>query len=645
MNDAFSIKLLTLLVFNLTFIALLTLIFFVSKSLIKLYLEKRHRVLGYKFRTRIVAIFVIITLIPSVLLFFMAGGLITTYVDRWLNPQIKLPIENAFELAAMLYDREKERTLKEARDVLNGRNPVSGFQIKRLSDNPEDASETIRNGFDGREGTEVISTSGGDIIRAVVPVTRAGRVRGVLIAEQVLPEKVVTQAEKIRSTYANYFSLYRWRLPIKINYLLALGFFTLLIVFLALWVALRISRGITDPIQRLAIATDTISKGNLDIQIDLKRDDEIGLLVNSFNRMVKELRESKESLQKAYLDADRRRLSLQNIIENIDSGVISLDENRQVITINTTAARILRVEQSEVSGRDYTCLLDNIESEELVEFLKGIRLSEFTSTSRQIKVNISGRGIILRIFITQLRDTNNKSLGLLVVFEDITELLKAQQALAWQEVARRITHEIKNPLTPIKLSTERLLRKWKQQDKDFGRVIENSTETIIREVTSLQQMVDEFSRLGRMPHIRKAPADINDLILEAVSLYSHIERGIEFRTDGTIQPIEVDREQFKRVIVNLLDNAISATKDGGTVTIGSSFNPRSKTVTIEVEDTGIGIRDEDKAKLFLPHFSTKKEGTGLGLAIVHRIITEHGGTISVRDNKDRGTIFSIELPA
>lgn len=645
MSEDLAIKVLTLLVFNLAVIALLTLVFFVSKTLIRLYLEKKHRVPGYKFKTRIVTIFVTLTLIPSILLFVIASGLITAYVDRWLNPRIKVPFENALSIASIFYDSEKEHALSEAKEVLSGQSPSEGYDVERLYAMPENPTETLMNAFEGKEGTEVISTPYGDIIRAVVPLRESGKLKGVLVVERVLSPEIVRQAEKVRSAYEDYIALEKWRTPIKVNYMLAFGFFTVLIVFMTMWVSLRISRGITEPIQRLAQATEDIARGDLDISIDLKRDDEIGLLVDSFNRMVRELRESKDSLQKAYIESDRRRVCMESIIENIDSGVISLDEKGKVLTVNTATMRILNINPQDVIGREYHVLLNHIESEELRDFITGIRLRDFTSTSRQLKVNVSGKLLTLRIFITQLRDPSGPPAGLLVVFEDLTGIVKAQQALVWQEVARRMAHEIKNPLTPIKLSTERMLRKWKQGGEGFGRIIEQSSRTIIREVESLQKMVDEFARLGRMPRINKTHVDLMGLLDEVVSLYKGYGRKITLHFGEDIPPVWLDREQFRRALINLFDNAVKATGDGEkTIDVRVNLNKTRDVVKIEIADKGGGIRNEDKEKLFLPYFSTSKGGTGLGLAIVHRIITEHGGIIRVADNEPKGTVFAIELP-
>ncbi len=625
-------------------VAFMALVFFVFKNLFLLYMESRNRVLGYKFRTKVVALFVGIVLLPSVLLFVVASGLITTYIDRYLTPNIKEPIELSFNLGRHLYERELDRTLKEAERAEKGYPVAEGFTVRRLNALPENASETLKEAFEGKKGAEVITTPDGDIIRAFVPIKRGSRVVGVIEVEQVLPEEITLKAEKIKRAYQNYILLYQVKLPLKINYIIALAFFTLLVVFTALWVAIKISRWITEPVQRLAHATEVVAKGDLNIRVDLKREDEFGLLVNSFNRMVEELRESKKSLEEAYLESERRRVCLENVLEGINSGVISFDRQGRIITINSAALRILKLEERDVIHNTYEALLRNVQSEELKEFIKGIKIDEVGLIQREFNVRIADAPVILRVFITQLKDKNNQSLGLLVVFDDITELLKAKEALLWQEVTRQMAHEIKNPLTPIKLSTERLLRKWRKQDGDFGDALVSAAETIIREVEGLQRLVNDFSRFGRIPEIKKEPTDIREIVNEVVSLYSHLKRPISVEMDDTLPLVDLDREQFKRAIINLIDNAIAATKGEGDISIRIQMGESPGVLIVEVADTGIGIDEKTKKKLFVPYFSTKKEGSGLGLAIVHRIVTGHGGTITVMDNKPKGTRFIINIP-
>jgi two-component system nitrogen regulation sensor histidine kinase NtrY len=450
--------------------------------------------------------------------------------------------------------------------------------------------------------------------------------------------------EKIKGAYEYYLTLESWKVPIKANYLLILGFFTLLIIFMALWVALKISRGITDPIQSLAQATELVAAGNLDTVVAIKRDDEIGLLVNSFNHMVKELKEGKETLQSAYLESDRRRLFIENILDNINSGVILLDTTGNILMINKRACSIIDINPEKVINKHYRELVSLINSQELQNLVSGIEGREFKPLRKEIRAVIGNRKVILLVFITSLKDSQ-VYIGLLVVFEDLTDFIEAQKALTWQDVARKIAHEIKNPLTPIKLSTERMIKKWEQKDTDFDEVFQRSARTIIKEVDSLKRLVDEFAKFGKMPEIHKTPASIPDIVNEVINLYRDYKGvGIAVSMPDNPPLAELDGEQFRRVLINIFDNAIQAMTQGGRINVSVKFEKALNKARVEIADNGPGIRDEDKEKLFLPYFSTKKTGTGLGLAIANRIIKEHGGHIRVRDNEPNGTVFTVEVP-
>lgn len=645
--DALSLtaRVVLLVLFNLNIIALLTLIFFVTKSLVKLYLERRQKVLGSKFKTKIVVIFVIITSIPTALMFFAASGLVTNYIDRWFTPQFRQPIDSTLNIAKAIYEIRREKTLEAARSIiLKGSMPME-YKVYRQPRLQGNSSEVIREAFEGREGTEVISGAEGDTVRAVVPDISGGKLAGVVIVESHIPKDITLNIEKIKTAYENFLNLEALKQPLRLNYLLLLGFFTLMVFFMALWVSLRIARGITEPIQTLAQATREVASGNLDTNVGITRDDEIGFLISSFNFMVKELKEGKDSLQKTYAESDRRRLYMENILGNIQSGVISLDSEGCITTINSAACTILNISPKEVIGKNFKPMLSRIGSDSLHELIYGINLKTLQRVEKEVWATISGRRTMLKVSIMGLRDKSFDYLGLLVVFDDLTDLIKAQRSLAWQEVAKRIAHEIKNPLTPIKLSTERMLKKWERKDADFDAVFERSTKTIIREVDSLKRLVDEFSRFGKMPKISKSPTAIASIIDEVVNLYRDFKGfNISLSLPQDIPLIDMDGEQFKRVLINLFDNAIQAMSGGGNIGIGVAFDIDVNSVNINVADDGPGIKDEDKEKLFLPYFSTKDSGTGLGLAIASSIIAEHRGYLRVKDNEPHGTVFTIELP-
>ncbi len=641
---SFFTKLIILILLNITIIALFTLIFFVGKSLTKLYLERRNRVLGYKFKTKLVVILVVLTLIPASILFVVSSGLITNYIDRWFAPQLRQPLDSSVEIAKAFYELEKQRALDLAKKVPKGETPAGNYTVRHLTEIPKDSTETVRAAFEGKAGAEVISGENGDRIRAVVPENHGGKLKGVIVVESFIPKKITANVENIKDAYEKYLTLESWKVPIKTQYLLILGFLTILVVFMALWVALRIAGGITDPIQSLAQATEQVAAGNLDINVDLNQKDEIGLLVNSFNHMVKELKEGKESLHSAYIESDRRRLFMENILDNINSGVIMLDTAGNVLMINGAASSILNIHPDAALNKHYKDLMSMIKSEGLQNLIKEIEGREFRWIEREVKIAAGDRKAILKVFIKGLKDSQ-QYIGLLVVFDDITDIIKAQKAVAWQEVARRIAHEIKNPLTPIKLSAERLIKKWESRDSDFNQIFEHSTKTIIREVEGLKRLVDEFSKFSKMPEIKKTPTNMSMIIDEVVNLYKGY-KGVKI---NVLLPkenplVELDGEQFKRVMINIFDNAIHAILNKGIIDVRLHFDLSSNIAYLDIADDGPGIREEDKEKLFFPYFSTKKDGTGLGLAIANRIITEHKGYIKVRDKDPKGTIFTIEIP-
>lgn len=638
-------KVILLILLNVNIIALLTLMFFVAKALTRLYLERKQKVLGSRFKTKIVVIFVILTSIPSALLFLGASGLVTNYIDRWFTPQFRKPIDSTLSIARAIYDLERKKTLEAAHAIVSRGSLPMEYAVTRYLELPENPSDVVKEAFDGIEGTEVISGENGDTVRAVVPVVSPGKQRGVVIVESHIPKEITLNVERIKTAYEDYIKLEAWKQPLKLNYLIFLGFFTLLVIFTALWASLRIARGISEPIRKLAEATGQVASGNLDVDIGLKRDDEIGLLIASFNHMVRELKESKESIHAAYAESDRRRLCMENILENIQSGVISLDADGKVITINTAAGAILNVTPDDVMGKNYGEILAAIQSDSLQQMIRGIKLKTLRTVEKEVWATIKGKRTMLRVSIMGLRDNVSQYLGLLVVFDDLTNVIKAQKALAWQEVARRIAHEIKNPLTPIKLSTERMLKKWEQKDEDFAQVFERSTRTIIKEVDGLRGLVDEFSRFGKMPEINKSPTALAGIIDEAVNLYRDYKGfSITVSLPESMPLIDMDGEQFKRVLINLFENAFQAMKSGGRIEVTVNLDADANRVFIDVADNGPGIREEDKEKLFLPYFSTKKEGTGLGLAIANRIIREHMGYLRIRDNVPGGTVFTIEMP-
>ncbi|MBI5665930.1 MAG: HAMP domain-containing protein [Nitrospirae bacterium] len=630
---------------------LLLLIFFVGRNLFTLYREKKRKAIGSKFRTKLVISFLGLVLIPSVFLFFLSYQLINNSIDTWFSLEVQKPIYESMDIAKTLYAKERQNTINFAKLLAsnkglwkNGDTPgtvpenYKSYMIKQT-----DGSPLIDNAFNDDAGSNVVSTDKGDIIRAAAPLKDGARITGVVVVETLIPHDVVLKMESIQKAFNEYVQIKMQQNPVRFIYFLMLSIAALLIIFLTLWVSLRIAKGITVPIQSLAEATKTVAHGNLDFRIALKRDDEIGLLINSFNKMLDDLQDGKQSLEKAYKESDRRRLSMESILESINTGVIFFDRTGRIITVNNAACYMLNIERIAIEGRSYKELLDRLNSEDLSAMVKHLSEKGFGAIEKEIHIYLNGRPMDLRVYSTIIKDSANKLVGTLAVFDNLTEIIMAQRALAWQEVAKRIAHEIKNPLTPIRLSAERLLKKWNDKSQDFEDVLNRSTKTIVQEVNSLRSLVDEFSRFGKMPKISLEPTDIRSIIEEVVELYSNL-KGVDIvpSVNKEIPEIEIDKKQIKMALINLMDNAVQAKTEK--IWLNALYNPVMDLIRIEVIDDGSGINEVDKDKLFFPYFSTKKEGTGLGLAIVNSIVSKHRGYIRVQDNKPKGTQFIIELP-
>jgi two-component system nitrogen regulation sensor histidine kinase NtrY len=625
--------------------------FFVIKNFIALYTEKKQKVLGSKFRTQLVISFLGLILIPSAFLFILSNQLINSSIDKWFSLEVQQPFIDSMDIARNYYLREQESALDYAHLLamnggspeMEGKPPVKEGKYMSRFVQQADESVLVKNALNGIPDTEIQTTGEGDIVRAAVPVQDKGEISGVIVVETVIPHQIVKKMAAIDKTYTEYNQIKTLQNPVRFLYFFMLTIATLLIIFLAIWVSLRIARGITIPIQSMAEVTEAVAGGNLDVRMNIQRDDEIGLLINSFNKMLEDLQQGKHSLEQAYTESDRRRLSMEAILENITTGVIFLERSGRIATMNNAACLMLNIDRNDFLGKSHKELLAKIKSDELNTLIKRLDNRNFNAAEREVHAYIDGRPVDLRVYITVLKDSRDNFIGILVVFDDLTEVITAQRALAWQEVARRITHEVKNPLTPIKLSTERVLKQWDKRSDDFDDVLRKSTSTIVRQVDSLINLVNEFSRFGKMPRVNLEPAQINAIMEEVAELYSNVKDIEIITTLGELPVVDLDREQVKRALINLIDNAVQSKTRR--IWLETSYDQSMEIVKIAVADEGIGIEDEEKDKLFLPHFSTKKEGTGLGLAIVSSIISKHRGYIRVKDNEPRGSRFIIELPA
>jgi two-component system nitrogen regulation sensor histidine kinase NtrY len=476
---------------------------------------------------------------------------------------------------------------------------------------------------------------------------------GLVVVSTHVPERLEAKVRGVSQAFREYKQLRLLKTPIKVNLILFFVLITLIVVFCFTWFGLYLARGITGPIEQLVEGTREVAAGNFNYKVQTRADDELDVLVDSFNRMTDDLRLSKRQLEEAYLDLqdkhtelEERRHYIETVMETITTGVVSFDAVGRLTTINRAAARMFGLSEETSVGRLLEEVFRGPEGREIVALVRRAQRTRQGTATAEVTREQAGTRLSLLAAGTALRGTDGEYGGAVVVFDDLTELIKAQRQAAWREVAQRLAHEIKNPLTPIQLSAQRLRRRLAGEGGDAQRLVSECTETIIQEVDGLKRLVEEFSRFARMPALTPRPTDIRPIIEAVASLYreSHPALTLHTRHAETLPVLEVDPDHFKRAVLNLVDNAVDAVSGVGEVVIETQFLEESGRARIAVADDGQGIGAADQDKLFTPYFSTKVAGMGLGLPIVHHIVTEHRGTIRVEPNIPRGSRFIIEVP-
>jgi two-component system nitrogen regulation sensor histidine kinase NtrY len=681
---------------NINVILLLFLLYFIARNVVKLIFERKQNIFGHRLRTKLVITFIALSLIPTIVLFGLATQFISTSMEYWYNIQVEQSLKKSLQVAQSLYqkaidsgsvvnaqlselisrhdmlDKDKSKQLTElvqearrAHDLQSIAVYLPNMQLM-ASDTKDKSLETILDESmdkvigqtlkNGQSLNHINSTSAGDLVWTVSPIlaSRDSKdIMGVLVIGRLLPKDLLTDMAEITTGFENYQQMKMLKKPVKSSNLITLSIVTLLILLFASWFGFYLAKNITGPIQELAEGTRRIALGDLDVHVDQDSDDEIGTLVNSFNRMTLDLQASKAALEKSNLELkltseeiERRRRYMEIVLRNVAAGVVSVDAQGHIRTINKSSESMFSLRAEDVLNRHYSEVLQANHLEIAGKFIELHQMTKQRTMQRQVRSLVGSRLMTLLVTVSILQDEEGQYLGIVVVFDDLTELERAQRMAAWREVARRIAHEIKNPLTPIQLSAQRLRRKYLQRFTGDGKVFDECTRTIINQVDELKHLVNEFSNFARMPTADPSPNDLAEIVQETLSLFreSHPSSNFIFEQQDPLPLLNLDREQMKRVMINLLDNAVAAVDGDGEIRVNLSFDEILKIVRLEVSDNGPGIPAEDKIGMFEPYFSTKDKGTGLGLAIVSNIIADHQGFIRVRDNQPRGTTIVIELP-
>jgi two-component system nitrogen regulation sensor histidine kinase NtrY len=477
---------------------------------------------------------------------------------------------------------------------------------------------------------------------------------GEVVVVAALPPSITSKFAGITAGYEDYLQMKLLHQPLKMSHFITYSIVTLLVIFAAIWFGFFLAKSLTGPIQALVAATRSVAEGDLNVELDSDRNDELGMLIGSFNTMVRDLREGREQLANAYaalqqshVELEDRRRYMEIVLTNIAAGVVSVDQQGLIITMNKSAEAIFGVKAEEIRRQHYSRFLQNPHLDIVRSFMNTHRTTRQPYLEQQLHVIVGNRPMVLLIKVSVLQDEAGSSMGVVIVFDDLTDLEKAQRMAAWREVARRIAHEIKNPLTPIQLCAQRLRRKYSNLLEGEDSVLNECTDTIIQQVDHMKHLVNEFSRFARLPRANPTRCDLSHIVRESIALYRHNYSHIRFEVEQNedFPLLNLDSDQFKQVMINLLDNAIHALNGvGGTISVKLFYDPILKIARLECADTGHGLSSVDKLRVFEPYYSKKEKGTGLGLAIVASIVADHQGFIRVRDNSPRGTVFIIELP-
>ena len=688
----------TVLIFaliNINGLLLLLMLYLILRNLVELIFERRNQIIGSRLRTKLAAAFVSLSIIPTAVLFFFALGSVSTSMDYWFNTNVEESLESSLKLAQELFQETENRAANMGRQV--------GLLLEnvdiRLSDNknlqqlfnstlalvptgapdalvlidsslhvraaakgerlaavplPDIPTEALRHSVSSGE-PEVITrqVSAGELVQAIIPVQMKDRSRAFLITSLLIPATKLTLMQSVSQGITGYKQLILLKAPIKLSLILMLLIITLLIVFGAIWFGFYIARSMTSSINKLAEATQRVASGELNFTIEKDSDDEMGLLVDSFNSMTsdllasnRELAEAHQALQQSNLVSEQQRRYLETILRNVAAGVIAINEQHHATIINPFAEKLLRLDCRQFLHRDFREVLPLSHAAVLEQFFSDLRESGQRSIERHLSLTVrKGETYSLLVNITRLLDDRERPIGYVIVFDNLTKLEKAQRLAAWQEVARRIAHEIKNPLTPIQLSAQRLRKRYLERISEDQDIFDKCTATIISQVDEIKRLVTEFSDFARMPRIKKQTANLASLAADTLVLYREAHKHIDFCFEKEeIPPFAFDPVQIRRVLINLLDNGVSVLGHGGKINVALRLNTAQNMASITVSDNGPGIPEQVKQRLFEPYFSTRKSGTGLGLAIANTIVGEHNGSIRVQDNVPSGTTVTVEVP-
>lgn len=672
---------------NFNIILLLLLLFLIFRNVVKVFVERRGKVLGSSLKAKLIAAFVTFSFVPTVLIFFTSVFYINSSFDKWFSVKMAGVLKSSLEVTNAYYFQAKKKNYHFAHEVADHIKATQNLgeirkRLKQAQQNfsldaveyypslfgnrelvlssdetipiiPAVSLEFLQKGVKQHVDSSTIHQFGdGNLVRVIVPV-RQGADRGAIVVSSFVPLSLISKMNDITSAYDEFRDVNPLEYPLKSIYLIILGLMTLVILLAATWFGFYLARQLSIPLVLLGRATKRVAGGDYEPVDVVSGSEEISSLVESFNQMTvnlsnseREVKAANASLRETLDNLDRHTRYIEVVLGNVSAGVISVDSSGRITTVNRHAGSLLKIDPTRFVGRPVRELLTLEYFRTFSELLKTMQEHKIESIQRELKLNVQGESVPILLTLSLLKDDRGEEIGKILVFDDMSMIVNAQRAAAWTEVARRIAHEIKNPLTPIKLSAERLQRKFGGQITDPAFI--ECTNMIIQQTDDLKSLVNEFSQFARLPQAKPVIGSIHKTIEEAIGIFKVglVNVDLVFKPDPGVPDFKFDPDQIKRVLVNLIDNAISAvgTTPIKEVHISTKYDPDLKILRLTVADSGVGIPAPQRSRVFEPYFSTKENGTGLGLAIVKRIIEDHSGFVRALANEPVGSKIIIELP-
>jgi two-component system nitrogen regulation sensor histidine kinase NtrY len=671
------------------FLLFVALTFVLARNLLKLFAERRLGVLGSKFRTRLVVAGLLLSFLPVIVMFWFAYGLMNRSIEKWFSQPVEEVRQDTAAMVSLISNYAAQNARSEAESIAASpetQHAFAGHSFSSVMTQFREHEATLQGGFaiaieDGNAEASFGAPASWPQIKAKLPhppfnnnpirftwqqteyILGSAPVggEGFILVGMPLPKTFSETVKQVEASQQRYLELAANRKLVRRTYMGLLLLLTVLVLFATTWLALFLSKLVTRPVAALAEAMQEISRGRLDYRVEVRAADEIGDLVRSFNRMAEELEGSRRQIEASSRDLsaanialEQRRRHIETILDSIPTGVLSLDANRRVTHINQALQRLFYPNGIEAGSLKALtgAFLKDVFPAEVLEDLEPLlrRADRMGTTTTQMEMSLPRAKFNVALTVATLQHEGQR-LGHVVVFEDLSDLLKAQKQAAWREVARRVAHEIKNPLTPIALSADRIRRhldRGSKPDEASLKIIDSCADTIASAVETVRTLVDEFATLARFPTANPQPSSLNTIVENTLAMFNGRLDNIRVQTmlSADLPSVMADPEAIKRALANLVDNAAEAMQGSMVreIQISTALLDSREAVELTIADTGHGVTQELKERLFLPYFSTKQRGTGLGLAIVSRIIEDHRGSIRIEENRPVGTRFVVELP-